>query len=239
MGRPVVVASNGEAIAEIVRDSIRRLDRSQEVVWARDEYELKSHIGNHHPQLILLEVNFCQVATAYLMAQSIKEDRKLRFAIFHFEPVLKRDLGLFYNLGAVGFLDFRTDRNEFLRGLGELLKGNEYIRDEISECLGDYRLGVLDRTTFSIREIQVLRLTALGKTPESIGLLLDISPLSVKNIRSRIYEKAGIKNGVQLLLFALHLGYVTMDELRPEKGGRGMNSEQGGEVRSEKLEGRS
>jgi DNA-binding NarL/FixJ family response regulator len=243
MRNPIIVASNGEAIAEMVKDSIKRVDRSQEIVLARDEYELQSHIQHLNPKLILLEVNFCYLATAYLMAQNIKADRKLRFVIFNFEPVLKRDLGVFYNLGAIGFLDFR--KSEYLRGIGELLKGNEYISDEIAACLGDCRVGVLEQASFSIREIQVLRFTARGKSPEYIGLELNISPRSVKNIRSRIYEKTGIKNGVQLLLFALNLGYVTVDELggrkeksaerREELAVKELGGRKGEEMRSEQL----
>jgi DNA-binding NarL/FixJ family response regulator len=142
--------------------------------------------------------------------------------IFSFEVLSPQDVGRFYNFGATGFLDFRSleDRR---RGIVELLKGNEYFTKEAEKYLKDSQAGKLQKVAFTVREIQVLRYTARGKSLEEIAGILSITFRSVQNVKTRVYQKAGVKNSVQIMLFALSMGYVTLDELM------GKNNEQGGE----------
>jgi two-component system invasion response regulator UvrY len=151
------------------------------------------------------------------MAQKLSDHPKLRFVIFSFEVLSPQDMGRFYNLGAVGFLNFRSPEEDCRRGIVELLKGNEYITEEAEKALKDFRMGNPQQAAFTVREIQVLRYTARGKSLGEIADILSITFRSVQNIKTRVYQKAGIKNNVQIMLFALSMGYVTLNELVAEQ----------------------
>jgi DNA-binding NarL/FixJ family response regulator len=150
------------------------------------------------------------------MANKLAVNPKMRFVIFSFDILSPQEAGRFYSFGAVGFLDFRSleDRR---RGIAELLRGNEYFTEETEKSLRDSRVGKLQKTAFTVREIQVLRYTARGKSLEEIAEILSITFRSVQNIKTRVYQKAGIKNNVQILLFALSMGYVRLQELVAEQ----------------------
>jgi DNA-binding NarL/FixJ family response regulator len=209
----VIIASTATAIAAIVEKSVRDVCPEAAVAKAFDEVDLNRLINDFEPDHIFLESNFCQIATAYLMAQKLSDNSRLRFVIFSFELLSAQDMGRFYNLGAAGFLNFRSGVEDYERGIAEVLNGNEYITKDVERALKDFRIGKLGQPAFTIREIQVLRHTARGKSLEEIAELLSITLRSVQNIKTQMYQKAGIKNNVQVMLFALSMGYVTLGEL--------------------------
>jgi DNA-binding NarL/FixJ family response regulator len=211
----VIIASTAAAIVEVVERNIREVCPDVAVERALDEVDFNRCIDGFERGLVFLEANFCEIATAYLMAKKLSDNPKLRFAIFSFERLPAQDMGRFYNLGAEGFLNFRSkEQEEWQRGISELLRGNEYITKEAERTLKDFRVGRTGQPAFTVREIQVLRHTARGKSIEEIAELLSLTPRSVQNIKTQVYQKAGIKNNVQIMLFGLSMGYVNLDELR-------------------------
>jgi DNA-binding NarL/FixJ family response regulator len=213
----IIIASAAAAIVKIVEKNIRDVCPRATIERALDVVDLDRFINSLDPGYVFLESNFCQVATSYLMAQKLSDHPKLRFVIFSFEVLSPQDMGRFYNLGAVGFLNFRSPEEDCRRGIVELLQGNEYITEEAERSLKDVRIGNPQQAAFTVREIQVLRYTARGKSLGEIADILSITFRSVQNIKTRVYQKAGIKNNVQIMLFALSMGYVTLHELVAEQ----------------------
>ena len=66
--------------------------------------------------------------------------------------------------------------------------------------------------SLSRRELEVAKLYAQGNSYKQIGLLLDISPATVRNFLGRIYTKLGINNKVELVS---HISTVQADNFRP------------------------
>jgi DNA-binding NarL/FixJ family response regulator len=210
----IVIASTSVAIVE---KSIRKVCSQIAIKRALDEADLNCLIDQFEPGHIFLESNFCQIAMSYLMAKKLSDHAKLRFVIFSFDVLSTQETGRFYNLGAVGFLNFRSPVEDCRRGIAELLKGNEYIPKEAEKFLKDFRIGKLQRIAFTVREIQVLRHTAKGKSLGEIAEILSLTFRSAQNIKTRVCQKAGVKNSVQIMLFALSMGYVTLNELTGNK----------------------
>jgi two-component system invasion response regulator UvrY len=223
----VIIASTAAAVVEVVERNVRDACPDVVVERALNEPDFNRCIDGFERGLVFLEANFCEIATAYLMAKKLSDNPGLRFAIFSFERLPAQDMGRFYNLGAEGFLDFRSEKEECQRGISELLRGNEYISREAERTLKDFRVGRMGRPDFTIREIQVLRHTARGRSIEEIAELLSLTPRSVQNIKTQVYQKAGIKNNVQIMLFGLSMGYVNLDELRMNNDERSKKRRQG------------
>jgi DNA-binding NarL/FixJ family response regulator len=214
----VIIASTAITIVETVEKSIREVRPDIAVERALNEVDFHRLVDSFEEGHIFLESNFCQIATAYVMAQKLAGNSKLRFVIFSFEILAPQDMGRFYNLGAVGFLDFRAGREDCRQGIAELLNGNEHLTKEAEKTLRDFRVGKLRQPDFTVREIQVLRHTARGKSLEAIAEILSVTIRSVQNIKTQIYQKTGLQNNVQIMLFALSMGYVTLNGLVAEQG---------------------
>src|SRR5204862_7807435 len=63
----------------------------------------------------------------------------------------------------------------------------------------------------SVREREVLGLTAEGDTSTEIGKLLRLSPKSVGTSRARVMDKLGLKRRSELVRFALRAGLLKIE----------------------------
>jgi len=63
----------------------------------------------------------------------------------------------------------------------------------------------------SVREREVLALTAEGHTSAEIGKLLHLSPKTVDTYRARIMDKLGVKHRSELVRFALRAGLLKIE----------------------------
>jgi two-component system, NarL family, response regulator LiaR len=64
----------------------------------------------------------------------------------------------------------------------------------------------------SEREIEVLRLLTLGKTDQEIAGQLVLTDVTVRTHISRIISKLGLKNRVQVALYGIRSGMVSLEE---------------------------
>lgn len=73
------------------------------------------------------------------------------------------------------------------------------------------------RAELTSREIEVLRLTALGFTSAAAGARLGISPRTVETHRAHIHRKLGTRSRAQLVTFALRRGLLVAADEPPPK----------------------
>ncbi|AEF85439.1 transcriptional regulator, LuxR family protein [Treponema primitia ZAS-2] len=228
MANNIIVASTSVPIAEYIRKNIEQLTRNEPVLLASGLEDLKEKIKRFQARLVFLESNFADIATPYLMAVLKGKSERARFAIFSFEKAVCQEVERFYNLGAAGYLNYRDGPEACLKGCRKLLEGKEYFPEEIAETgalqhFSDYRLGELKQQGLTMQDRELMCLLSRGKTAGEIGGLLHLTYETVKNYKSRIYKKCGIKNAVQLLLFALYMGYVSLEEVLKAAFGEGGN----------------
>jgi DNA-binding NarL/FixJ family response regulator len=65
-----------------------------------------------------------------------------------------------------------------------------------------------DRLALTPREVEVLRLISEGADNNAIGLELSISPHTVKQYVTNIFEKLGVRSRVQAAVYAVRAGLV-------------------------------
>jgi DNA-binding NarL/FixJ family response regulator len=66
--------------------------------------------------------------------------------------------------------------------------------------------------SLSKRDEEVLRLVAQGFTTKTIGEALHISPKTVEKHRSKILERLGLHNSVELVRYAVEVGLISLNE---------------------------
>jgi DNA-binding NarL/FixJ family response regulator len=98
--------------------------------------------------------------------------------------------------GARGYVSKKSDEAELEKALLAVLAGNKYIEKSLGEHLGRVN-GMIDRLTR--RETEVWNLAREGLSSRRIGIRLGISPRTVDNILSLIYDKTGIADRRELM----------------------------------------
>jgi len=114
--------------------------------------------------------------------------------------------------GARGYLLKEDSDIELFSAIEAIRKGAIYVSkllaDEVSEDFSQLIEGRRNPSSdlLSLRETEVLKLVAEGKTTKEIGELLFISPRTVENHRAHIQKKLALSNTAELVRYAFQKG---------------------------------
>jgi len=115
--------------------------------------------------------------------------------------------------GASGYLTKTSADTDLLEAIRVVARGQVFLPPKAATLLlkrykaeeGDEGAGLTD---LSMREKEVLALTAEGFSSREIGQKLFISPKTVDTYRSRIMDKLGLSHRSELVRFALRVGLL-------------------------------
>ena len=108
--------------------------------------------------------------------------------------------------GASGYLTKDSIPDELIKAIQKIVRGGKYISSSFSEKMlfsFDSDAEKPLHETLSDREYQVMRMIASGKTLKEIADELALSVKTVSTYRSRILDKTGMKNNVELTHYAV------------------------------------
>ncbi|QTN22793.1 response regulator transcription factor [Rhizobacter sp. AJA081-3] len=111
-------------------------------------------------------------------------------------------------LGAAGYLNKSADAEQMTEAIRRVAGGRLFITPNVAEQLaGAVGGGAHDDTPLherlSHREYQVFRLLAAGRSVGEIAEQLVLAANTVSTYRARILEKTGVRNDVELALYAV------------------------------------
>ncbi|MGD2245735.1 MAG: response regulator transcription factor [Candidatus Aminicenantes bacterium] len=108
--------------------------------------------------------------------------------------------------GASGYLTKKSAADELLTALRKVSSGGKYVSSSLAEKLAIALEKDVEKPlheTLSVREYEVMRLIASGKTVTEIAKELFLSPKTISTYRARILEKMCMKNNSQLVRYAI------------------------------------
>jgi two-component system, NarL family, invasion response regulator UvrY len=114
-------------------------------------------------------------------------------------------------LGAAGYLNKSADSEQMIEAIRRVAGGRLFVTPHVAELLAAAVGGREDEPLherLSHREYQVFRLLSEGASVGEIALQLALSPNTVSTYRARILEKTGVRNDVELALYAVRHAQV-------------------------------
>jgi two-component system, NarL family, response regulator NreC len=109
--------------------------------------------------------------------------------------------------GAIAFvLKDRAD-SELLAAVRAAARGFEYVSPQVAARLDALRR-MVGGDGLTAREVEVLRLLALGHTSAEIATELQLSPRTVETHRARLMRKLGVTTRAELVTYALRRGLI-------------------------------
>lgn len=115
-------------------------------------------------------------------------------------------------LGAAGYLNKSADSEQMIAAIRKVAQGGLFITPSVAELLASsVGAGPADRDNkpieelLSHREHQVYQLLSKGQSVGEIATQLALSPNTVSTYRTRILEKTGVRNDVELALYAVRM----------------------------------
>jgi DNA-binding NarL/FixJ family response regulator len=117
-------------------------------------------------------------------------------------------------VGAAGYLLKRSASEDLLRAIHAVAAGGLYLDPAIAGQVVDTSANRSGEPApgrgaeLSEREIEVLRLTALGHSNKSIATILDIGVKSVETYKARAMDKLGFRSRMELVGYAVGQGWL-------------------------------
>ena len=120
------------------------------------------------------------------------------------------------DVGAVGYVLKRSAPDELIRAIRVVAAGGVYLDPAIAGLAAGVNLGQGAKreastdlgAELSERELEVLRLTALGNSNKMIAATLRISVKTVETYKARAMEKRGFRTRVDVVRFAVSRGWL-------------------------------
>jgi DNA-binding NarL/FixJ family response regulator len=121
-----------------------------------------------------------------------------------------------FSAGAEGYILKEDADSELLAAIETLRKGGTYISPLLSPQLADLfaeqaqpdRKPGIPGEPLTVREREIVKLIAEGKSSREIGRLLFISSRTVQHHRANIMRKLNIKKTADLVKYAIQKGYT-------------------------------
>ena len=112
--------------------------------------------------------------------------------------------------GAHGYLIKACEREEFIHGLREVIRGRRYLAANIAHRLALESLAGRDRTSpfdeLTPRELEITRMLCMGIKANQIAESLSLSPKTIATHKSRLLMKLGVSDLVSLSRLARAYG---------------------------------
>jgi two-component system response regulator NreC len=109
-----------------------------------------------------------------------------------------------WNAGAAGYVLKESSRTDLVRAIRTVGKGGRYV----DPAIGGWALSSAEDAVLTDRELEVLRLVALGHTNSEIAMKLYISPRTVETHRANVQAKLGVTGRPELVRYALEHGVI-------------------------------
>lgn len=109
--------------------------------------------------------------------------------------------------GALGFVLKDLADGELPQSVRAAARGEEYVSPRVAARLDALQRSLIE-DKLTTREVEVLRLIALGHTSVEIARKLHLSPRTVETHRARIHGKLGLTTRAQLVRYALGRGLL-------------------------------
>lgn len=174
---------------------------------ASNGYEMVALARQFQPEVIISDISMPSMSGIEALRILRKDEIRSKFIILtmHEEATLAVEA---LNAGAQGYVLKRSACNELVDAVNEVFSGQTYVSPLIE---GDiqairHRCLIRESTSYSpltMRQREILQLTAEGKKMKEIAEKLNISPRTVESHKYSLMQTLGLKTTAELVQYAI------------------------------------
>ena len=200
---------------KMVREGLRRILEFDGEIQVIDEAdngeECIKKIRSSKPDIVLLDINMPVMNGIEALQEIRKKKLKTKVIILTVHNEIEYLLRA-VDIGIDGYVLKDSDAHELIRAVTSVYEGDKFIQPSLIPLLNSKLIARdLDAERLeqlSKREIEVLKLVAVGMFNKEIGVELGISERTVKNHLSSILKKIDSSDRTQAAVFAIRNGLV-------------------------------
>lgn len=162
------------------------------------------------PDIVIMDLSMPGMGGLEALRRIIARDPKAKMLVFsmHDNPSF---ISQALKSGAKGYVTKTGITDELIKAVLEIVRGNTFLSSDIAQKMVMQTLtgDMTPLRELSVREFEVFRLLAEGKTVEDIGELLKISQKTASNYQTIIRQKLGVNTAIDLMRLAMRHGVIS------------------------------
>lgn len=201
----VVLADDHNLIRSGLRAMLESEDGMRVIGEAADAAAAAKLTGDRRPDVLVLDLNMPGADPRSDVA-SLRETvpgTAIVVLTMQNDPRAARDL---LRAGAAGYVLKQAAERQLTEAIRAAAGGGSYVDPELGGAMA--KLGADPLQGLSQRELELLRLVALGHTNREIGESLFLSVRAVEVNRAKLLEKLGLSSRPELVRFAIAHGVI-------------------------------
>lgn len=201
----VLIVDDHPVVRTGIRSMLAREMEFQVVAEAANGAEALDMVHLHRPNVVLMDLRM-PVMDGVTATQRIKSHYPDTVVLMLTTYDSDRDLIMAAQKGAAGYLLKDIPREELHDALRRIMRGEQLLSPEV---LNQARTTPLFET-LTQREIEVLRLVAVGLTNKDVGRKLHISEATVKTHLLNIFSKLNVTDRTAAATIAIQRGFIDL-----------------------------
>jgi len=200
----VVLGDDHHLVRRNLRLLLEQEDGIHVVADAGDLHSVIRHFQGHRPDVVILDLSVPNGASldAIRRMRARAPGTQIVVLTMDDDPAFAQQA---IEAGAIGYVLKDSADPDLLRAVRSAAHGEGYVSRRVASLLKATRAST-ERDNLSPREVEVLRLIALGHTSAEIAEKLHLSVRTVETHRSRIHRKLGLSARAELVRYALRRG---------------------------------
>ena len=207
-GEPItVVLADDHAV---VRSALRLMLESEPeievVAEAGDAESATRYVNGHRPRVLILDINMPGGSGLAAIPEIREQSPETEIVVLTMqdETAFAREA---LQAGVLGYILKEAASEELVKAVRMAAQGRTYLQPELGARLAA-EPEVSSPDDLSERELEVLRLIALGHTNNEIAEKLYLSVRTVESHRAHIQQKLGMTTRSELVRYALDRGLI-------------------------------
>ena len=201
-----------------IRRIIQAIDDVEVVGEANDGFELIEILKTTPPQLVIMEISMPNLRGLEATWEIKIINPKVKVLIL----TMHKDQEYLYHAfaaGAEGYLLKEDSDSDLISAIDILRKGGTYISPQLARQVAELFMGKSRAAGeqaagsgqfLTIREREIIKLIAEGKSHKEVGELLFISSRTVEHHRDNMMRKLNLKKTAGLVKYAVRKGYTAL-----------------------------
>lgn len=207
-GKVRIVLADDHAV---VRAGLRMLLESEPdfevVAEVGDSDAAERSVRGHHPDILMLDLNMPGRPTLEVIPEIVEKSPDTRIVVLTMQddPAFAREA---LRAGAVGYVLKEAADDELVQAVRLASQGQTYLHPRLGAKLAAQVDRPRRRDLLTERELDVLRMIALGYTNREIADEFVLSVRTVESHRAHIQQKLDLATRAELVRYALDNGII-------------------------------
>jgi DNA-binding NarL/FixJ family response regulator len=211
----IIIADDHALFRQGLRRILEEIPEAEVIGEAKDGLELLNLLRELTPQVIILDISMPHLRGLEAIHDIKTNHPKAKVLIL----TMHKDKDYLYQAlsgGADGYLLKEDADDELFLAIEKIREGKIYISPHLSDSMAEdlaHRGRTTREATFgaerlTIREREILKLIAEGKSSKEIADILCISVRTVERHRANIMDKLKLRRSAELIKYAIEKGYI-------------------------------